>query len=304
MQKIPTVLMEEHRDAYYHWHRFIDMGAIPPSGNYLLHIDHHDDMECPGYDWDLTSMPQNAQEALDFTDRCLGIADFIVPAVWEGTFDTIHILKELVPAPVRSTSTDLRLMQGSRGCLKITDRSKAGQDRDWHAGAPWLIPERKNAGERSLTCQVKYGGLNDTDRFPGSGVVLDVDLDYFCWDNSTSFGEPRRIEITEDAYQSFVNDRDHPLRILPSRIIDVTRDEGKYWLYLSQTYPQDPVPDDTVILRRIQRLFYYLRYTGIRPLAIDICRSVRSGYLPAQKAAFVQDNFTRILEEYFPLLYI
>ena len=95
-----------------------------------------------------------------------------------------------------------------------------------------------------------------------------------------------------------------PVPILPSRIIDVTRDEGKYWLYLSQTYPQDPVPDDTVILRRIQRLFYYLRYTGIRPLAIDICRSVRSGYLPAQKAAYVQENFTRILEECFPLLYI
>ena len=261
-------------------------------------------MECPGYDWDLTSMPQNAQEALDFTDRCLGIADFIVPAMWEGTFDTIHILKELVPAPVRSTSTDLRLMQGSRGCLKITDRSKAGQDRDWHAGAPWLVPERKNAGERSLTCQVKYGGLNDTDRFPGAGVVLDVDLDYFCWDDSISSGEPRRIEITEDAYRSFVNDRDHPLRILPSRIIDVTRDEGKYWLYLSQTYPQDPMPDDTAILRRIQRLFYYLRCTGIQPAAIDICRSVRSGYLPLQKAAFVQEEFMKKLEGYFPLVYI
>ena len=304
MQKIPTVFMEEHRDAYYHWHRLIDLGLISPSGNYLLHVDHHNDMECLGYDWDLTSMPRNAQEALAFTDRCLGIADFIVPAMWEGVFDTVHILKELVPTGIKNTAVDLRLMQGSRGCIEVTDRSKAERDRDWHAGAPWLAPERKNAGEKTRACQVRYGGLNDTDRFPAAGVVLDVDLDYFCWDDSMSEGAPRRIEITEDAYRSFVKDRDHPLRILATRIVDVTRDEGKYWLYFSQTLPRDPAPDDEMILRRIRRLCRYLQYTGVRPATIDVCRSVRSGYLPAARAAFVEENFIKAMEDCFPLRYI
>lgn len=304
MKKIPIVLMEEHRDAYYHWHRFIDMGAISPSGNYLFHIDHHDDMESRGYDWDMTSMPQNEKEALDFTDRCLGIADFIVPAMWEGTFDTVHILKELVPTNIINSNIDIRLMQGSRGFIDVTDLTKAKKDQDWHAGAPWLIPDKRNPAEASVTCQVKFGGLNNSDRFPREGLVLDVDLDYFCWDNSTTFGEPKRIEITEDAYWSFLNDRDHPLRILATHILDVTRDEGKYWLYFPQTYPQDNMPDDEAILRRIQRLYYYLRYTGIRPAAIDVCRSVRSGYLPVQKADFVQNNFMQMMEEIFPLLYI
>jgi hypothetical protein len=106
---------------------------------------------------------------------------------------------------------------------------------------------------------------------------MDVDLDYFCWDNTMSTGEPKRIEITEEAYRSFVEDRDHPLRILATRIVDAAEDQGKYWLYISQVIPEEPLPDDETILRRMDRLFWYLRRTGVRPAAIDICRSVRSG---------------------------
>ncbi|MBQ2642030.1 MAG: hypothetical protein IJG15_08545, partial [Lachnospiraceae bacterium] len=58
------------------------------------------------------------------------------------------------------------------------------------------------------------------------------------------------------------------------------------------------------ILRRMDRLFWYLRRTGVRPAAIDICRSVRSGYLPIQKAAFVQEYFTKKLKENFSVLLI
>lgn len=304
MLRIPTVLMEEHRDAYYHWHRMIDMGVIPPTGNYLLHIDHHDDMECPGYDWDLTAMPQNEREALAFTDRCLGIADFIAPAMWEGTFQTVHILKELIPARIRTSRISMSLMKGSRGCIEMTDLKQAEQDRDWHAGAPWLASGGKKDDREKLTCEVKYGGMNPDDRFPGTGLVLDVDLDYFCWDNTMSTGEPKRIEITEEAYRSFVEDRDHPLRILATRIVDAAEDQGKYWLYISQVIPEEPLPDDETILRRMDRLFWYLRRTGVRPAAIDICRSARSGYLPVHKAEFIQEKFTKKLKENFSVLLI
>ncbi len=108
-------------------------------------------------------------------------------------------------------------------------------------------------------------------------MKMDVDLDYFCWDNTMSTGEPKRIKITEEAYRSFTDDRNHPLRILATRIVDAVEDQGRYWLYISQVIPEEPLPDDETILRRMDRLFWYLRRTGVRPAAIDICRSVRSG---------------------------
>ena len=52
MSKIPVYIMEEHHEAFYYWNYFIECGLIPPKHNYLLHIDHHDDMEAGGYDWD------------------------------------------------------------------------------------------------------------------------------------------------------------------------------------------------------------------------------------------------------------
>ena len=102
--------MNEHRDAYYHWFCMIEKGYIPAEGNYLLHIDHHDDMTPGGYAWDLTKMPGSAAEALRFTDECLGIADFIVPAIWQGIFSTCHIFKNLIPAPIKSKEMVMTLV--------------------------------------------------------------------------------------------------------------------------------------------------------------------------------------------------
>ena len=304
MKKIHTAVMEEHRDAYYHWHRMIDLGDIPASGNYLLHIDHHDDMESIGYGWDMTCMPKNAGEALDFTDRCLGIADFIVPALWEKTFDTVHLLTELIPTAVTSRSSTISLARGSREFLVMNEEKITGGKRGWPGGAPWI----KNKGGDKDSGQVNYtmkrGGLNDTDEYPQGGLVLDIDLDYFCWDNSLSTGEPPRIEITPCAYREFLDNRDHPLRILASRIIDVTEEDGKYWVCFVSHYPMDQIPDDEKILRRMDRLFFYFDKTGLRPSAIDICRSAKSGYLPSQKAEFVEKNFFLRLESMYPIEYI
>lgn len=300
MKPIHTVLMEEHRDAYYHWHRMIERGDIPAEGNYLLHIDHHNDMEAEGYDWDLTRMPQNAAQALEFTDHCLGIADFIVPAMWEKTFSTVHLLTELIPTRIENSSVSVKLMKGSTTVLQMENDDflkKAGR------GAPWLRTGDSEAEGAGVTCTLKTGGLNDIDRYPDSGLVLDVDLDYFCWDNSVSTGIPQRIEITQDAYNSFMNDRDHPFRILASRILDVVEEDGRYWLFFVMNTPKDPIPDDMTILRRMDRLFYYFWIAGVKPLAIDICRSAKSGYLPAQKAEFVEKNFLGRLERMFSVEY-
>ena len=62
----------------------IEAGYIPAKGNYLLHVDHHDDLEAGAYVWDMTNMPKTAAEAFDFKEHCLGIADFITPRTLAG----------------------------------------------------------------------------------------------------------------------------------------------------------------------------------------------------------------------------
>ena len=105
--------MDEHNDAYYHWICYIEHKFIPPAGNYLLHIDHHDDFEFGGYDWDLNKMPDTPKDALDFVDRALGIADFIAPTLWQGIFSTVHIMKNLVPRPLEAAEEFVRLTGGT-----------------------------------------------------------------------------------------------------------------------------------------------------------------------------------------------
>ena len=110
---IPVTVMDEHNDAYYHWICYIEHKFIPPAGNYLLHIDHHDDFEFGGYDWDLNKMPDTPKDALDFVDRALGIADFIAPTLWQGIFSTVHIMKNLVPRPLEAAEEFVRLLGSS-----------------------------------------------------------------------------------------------------------------------------------------------------------------------------------------------
>ncbi len=309
MGGIPTFLMDEHRDAYYFWHRMIDRGDIPAKGGYLLHVDHHDDLESAGYGWDLTQMPQTAQEALVFTDRCLGIADFIVPAVWEGTFGTVHILKELLPTEITQAEESVSLMKGSRQVLvhnsMSAGRTGAGAgSRVFSGSAPWLVQRDRERDENQVRFVLRRGGLEPWDKYPESGLVLDVDLDYFCWDDSLSSVPTQQIEIAKQAYEAFRSDRNHPLRILASRGFEVKEESGRYWLFLQQFFPPEPLPDDETICRRIDRLLAYFAQVKLRPCAIDICRSNLSGYLPAPKAKYVEETFLEKLGEYYPLEYI
>ncbi len=72
-------------------------------------------------------------------------------------------------------------------------------------------------------------------------------------------------------------------------------------LSLNEGGPRDPLPSDGLILKRIDRLIGYLNDQGVLPKAIDVCRSSISGYLPAEKAAFVEENFMKRLGELYSL---
>ena len=111
----------------------------------------------------------------------------------------------------------------------------------------------------------------------------------------------KRVEITKEAYEDYLADRYHPLRLLPARTVKPRVVEGRYYLTFPEGVPRDPLPSDGLISRRIDRFISYLGKQDVVPKAIDICRSSISGYLPAEKAAFVEENYMKRLGDLYPL---
>lgn len=290
MKEIPCTIMDEHRDGYLHWIAMIGRGYLPPTGNYLLHIDHHEDFVGGGYDWDMRNMPKTEEEALEFTDKCLGIADFIQPAIWQGIFDTCHLMMTLIPMEIRD---EKKIMTYTGGSLLVKDHMP-------------LLHGMAGRGDASDSGQklfvLRRGGLNEIDELEGAEhIVLDVDLDYFCWDNSLKSVPEKRAEVTEEAYNEFIKDRNHPLRILPKKVIRAKKEDGRFYLVYEEPYERDRIPGEDQIKKRIDRLFAWLGRCRIVPDTIDICRSSRSGYLPAERAGFTEAEFLKRLKEAYPI---
>ena len=141
-------------------------------------------------------------------------------------------------------------------------------------------------------------GLDPTFSTPWDSFVLtlpkfnvDVDLDYFVWDNSLSTAEPRRIEITKEQYELIQKDSFHYLRIEPKLSYRTVEENGRYYLESAACIPADPMPDKETILERMDNFFAWLKDKNIQPAAIDICRSRISGYLPRTVFPWIEEEF-------------
>lgn len=288
---IPTVIIDEHNEAFYAWQLFIERNIIEPKGNYLLHIDHHDDMECGGYDWNFNDRLDSTDSARIFIDRCLGIADFIAPALWYGMFSTVHIMKNLMPLALTVERKYIRL--------------ENEQVLTFGPYIPFLhSSEKSNPDSRYRFFRRIDGGLNADDDYPTEGLVLDVDLDYFCWDDSLKSRQPKLLEITKEAFDEYISDRNHPFRIVPRKFVTVRELDGRYYLEYKENLARNKLPTEERIIKRIVRLLEYMRERSIIPKAIDICRSSYSGYLPKERASFVEKEFLMRLDALFELQYV
>jgi hypothetical protein len=130
------------------------------------------------------------------------------------------------------------------------------------------------------------GSLSDTPLL--ESVVLDIDLDYFCWDDTLATVPPKRMEITQKAYQEYQTDRYHPFRIIPKRMIFTEEVNGHYYLRYQEVPGSPKETTEEQIKKRATRFLDWLAKQPWTPTLITLCRSTHSGYLPSDKAAYVE----------------
>ena len=281
---IPVYCMEEHHEAFYYWGLAIENGDINKKGNTLFHIDHHDDLEGGGYFRDFTKIFQNLEERKKFTYESLGIADFIVPALYEGIFSKMYNMKALIPREFQVQEKFVRLV--GKNAL-VTGNY-----------IPFLHASyRKEENEKYNFFTYYEGSLSETGEL--EQVVLDIDLDYFCWDDSLQTVPPKRIEITKEAYEEFQKNPYHPFRILPRKLLKAEAIDEKFYLRYEEAIVCEKKADKEKIQKRIDRFIEWLKNLEWQPQMITICRSAHSGYLPAEYAQFVEEQLKAGLEDVY-----
>lgn len=272
--KMPFLAMEEHHEAFYYWGLAVEKGWIAERGNVLFHVDHHDDLACGGYFHDFSKPFENLTERKAFTYSHLGIADFIVPALYEGLFSEMFNMKGLVEQPFSTEEQMIRL----RG-KHILEPGKY---------VPFLHSDKRKNREGGYGFYTYHeGAFSDTG--PLENVVLDIDLDYFCWDDALSTVLPKRIEITRDAYEDFYENPYHPFRILPRALIRAEEEDGRYYLRYMEAPVEEKIADEGLIRIRTERFLGWLGRQSWEPIFVTICRSARSGYLPQDRAEMVEE---------------
>lgn len=285
---IPVYCMEEHHEAFYYWGLAAEKGDINSKGNILFHVDHHDDLECGGYRRDFTKTFIDIEERKRFTYEELGIADFIVPAIYEGMFSKMYNMKSVMRKEFREQERYVKRIG--------TNALTMGEY------VPFLHGTyRKEKKEEYQFFTYSEGSLSPTGEL--HNVVLDIDLDYFCWDDSLKTVPTKQIEITSEAYEEYMKNPYHPFRILPRRLIKAREQDGHYFLIYEEPEVYEKEVDVEKITKRIERFMLWLREVEMSPKIITICRSAKSGYLPTPYAELVEKLVKNGLEAIYELDY-
>ncbi len=286
---IPVYCMEEHNEAFYYWGLAMEKSYIEKQGNVLFHVDHHDDFEAGAYFHDFGKPFESLEERKQFTYHVLGIADFIVPALYEGIFNQFYNMKSIFPAPF---SAQERVVKRKKdGALMVAPYQKL-----LHGAA-------KKEKREGFAFYTHYeGSLTDTGDL--ERVVLDIDLDYFSWDDHLSTVPPKRIEVTKEAYESYMRDPYHPFRILPKKMLYMEEVEGRYYFrYQEPGVPSEPAKEKYV-RQRVENFMKWLKEQTWKPSLITICRSAHSGYLPGCHTELVESLVRDGLGELYDLNYL
>jgi hypothetical protein len=275
-QRVPIVTVEEHHEAFYVWHYGIRNGWMGSAGNTLLHADHHSDLSVPRLRRSLNSI-KDMPDLADFTYQELDIASFIWPAVYQGIFSRMLWLRDKHTSE-KTARTGFVWQNDVRGTTFQTGWAQATKTKP--------LPDDTRSIELVLVDPVDSLRTDQP-------IVLDIDLDYFCCNV-----QPRgvfELEVTQAAYLEFVNNPYHFLKLPPSNKAFAECRDGRFYLVFndmrSEAAPEFQKAD---LDARIQKFTGYLRLHNAVPSLVVVCRSIHSGYTPADSGAYVE---SRLLEE-------
>lgn len=276
-------VVEEHHEAFFIWNYAILKQIISDRQNTLLHVDEHADMNLPTLQTSLKEVRPDLRTLFSFTWNQLSIAEFILPAIYQGIFNEIFWMRRDHKLLAPEKTLNVVSEKGEGRTLFVTDN---------FLRAGIFNPDRKAAVYRQIR--------PDKSLAPSGPVVLDIDLDYFYCDYNT--GEMYELQVTENAYKDFISNPYHKLRITAGTKMRVEEREGQYYfIYQSLLVQDQPEIDRDKISERIAQFVNWLQENDIRPVLIDICRSRFSGYTPEEHWKWIEELLLQQLCKLFPV---
>lgn len=281
MKTTPLYVVEEHHEAYFVWGYAISQGQLAPTGNALLHVDEHADLSVPAFHAPARQRRTDASGLVAFTYHELGIASFILPAVYQRMFDEVCWVH---PRVARSRTSRLRIgsWQGDETNLQMSAAPATAEapDGDWHSFDYRLQPATEI-----------YTATHP--------VVLDIDIDFFSSDERA---KTCRLEVTREEFDRFHRNRYHMLRLMPNKAARGSVEDGRYFLEVTSSHPEPvlllpPTPEQ--IAERVDTFIEFLQKSAIAPEVIVICRSRFSGFTPADQWELIEQTLLAGLQRLF-----
>lgn len=277
--------MEEHHEAFFIWHYAIAEKLIDKTHNILFHVDEHSDMLFPLLNTSIKSVNSNLKKLHDFTYSELTIANFIYPAIYQGIFNEVYWLRQ---------NHDSNSMTPK----KMQIYSHKGEGKRFKLKSKLDFNQLFNSDCKLFTATaitVQDSLSIEESKASNKSVILDIDIDYFSCDNAA--GEYLEIEITQDAYDDYINNYYNKMRLSWGNI-SVKYMDGKY--YFCTTQPDELLAEnlkvsEQTIVERIDALVNFLKTNEIQPKLIDVCRSRLSGYTPNDQWEFIENTLVEKL---------
>jgi len=284
MTGIPLFVFEEHHEAFFVWHYAAKNQIINRYNNTLLHVDEHSDMKIACLTKSLNCLGDSLPEIYRFTYEQLSIADFMIPAIYQGFFQNIYWLYQSNhEGKAKARELFVFSHEGEGKIFQIAP--KVDSHLDGHKTIFQALKTRENLPE----CKE---------------VILDIDLDYFSC-NSPFYYYKGKVEITSEEYNSFRRDKHHFLRLNLGSAVQAQHREGKYYLVFNPFNPdglENPLKaSQQQICQRIDGLVEFLKANKIQPNMIDICRSRFSGFTPEDQCDFIELNLIERLQNLYSL---
>lgn len=290
MKKVPVFIFEEHHEAFFVWNYAVMNQLIQRFDNVLLHVDEHSDMDVPRFNYSINSIKDNLHKLYEFTYNELTIANFIIPAIYQGIFSRCYWLYQSNDEGRADKKTLCVHSHNREGrALKIASDRTVGM-------LTFFDSDFKNTLFKSIKTHNEF--LED------KSIVLDIDLDYFSC-NSPHHNRQIKLEVTKEQYDEFNEDKHHLLRISLGSGVRSRAAEGKYYMFINTS--SDGIissklkVSEAEIIRRIDVFTEFLLKNKVEPQLIDICRSRLSGFTPDDQCEFIEEKLVEKLKSIYDI---